>query len=568
MIKLRQSIEAKVSYFDNLIRQATSEKVGLAILRDKRRWLCRNDLFYLCCLTNNKEIEKFGDFYKPFCDEVSLICWQAVRLGMALPSQDMLTLDDVSDNIDEDFKFLERLYLCYRIFYKTTIITLGNSAQLLLNFPNIHIVLCHNKQENASDNLVAIKNYFLTTDLRRLFPECIPNSKEWGNMTGFSLANRSDWNRVEDNIEAVGVDTEITGRHYDIAKKNDLVTEKSVTTDDQLKKTMSWDDRFNIGMFAKVEAKIQDYEGTRYHYADLYSKKKGDQNIKLFEIPIVRDVEKFMAGDDGQIVHPERFSRESVVKMMTDIWVFNCQMMLNPDDPAKRQFRPEMICYFSEIPKNCNFYLLVDPASKRKKKSDFTVMLVVGLGWIDGKRGKFIVDGIRDKIDPKQRVDRAMDLAVKWVIKGCGWEAIAFQDTDCFYFEEARRLKRLNFTPTPISSHTVAKEDRIRSLVPEYAQHQWFWPNKGAIVQLDCNGRKYCLTEELELELLQFPLCIHDDLFDAQTFLNRLSTIIPPEEKKPEIKGMTFGEYTRDMERNKEEDKKHPFRRFILPSRV
>jgi hypothetical protein len=41
-----------------------------------------------------------------------------------------------------------------------------------------------------------------------------------------------------------------------IAKKNDLVTEKSVWTEDQIKKTADWDTRFNLGNFDNLSVWI------------------------------------------------------------------------------------------------------------------------------------------------------------------------------------------------------------------------------------------------------------------------------------------------------------------------
>ncbi|KKM84872.1 hypothetical protein LCGC14_1294870, partial [marine sediment metagenome] len=424
-----------------------------------------------------------------------------------------------------------------------TIISKVHSLQLLLNYNNIHVVLCHNKQENASDNLVAIKNYFLTTPVGKLFPECVPKGKEWGNMSGFSLANRTDWGRSEESIEAVGVDTEITGRHYQVAKKNDLVTERAVNTEEQIKKTFDWDERFNLGNFDDPQKRLQDYEGTRYHFADLYSVKKNDARIKVLEYPILIDgnIDNI---SEKNISNPKRFTIDGVSGLKTDIWNFMCQMMLNPQDPAKNQFKRNMIAYFPLIPKGLNYYLCVDPASARKKRSDFTVMLVIG---IDPEGKKYIVDGIRDKINPKKRIDLALDLAKKYHIKGCGWEAIAFQETDCYYLEEARRREQLHFNIVEIKSHKAAKEDRIRGLVPEYVQNEWLWPEKGKLVKHShYDGRNYDMTEAMEKELEDFPMAEHDDLLDTMTFINRIFVIKPEKVKQPdEEQGMTFGEYAK-----------------------
>ncbi len=569
MLRLRQSINDKIAKYEKVIKQCLvdgKDRDAVLLDRDMKRWRCRNDLYYLCCLVGNEEISKYPEIYEPFCDEVSLMTWQVVRLGIHKTNEDLLPINKVVD--EEDFS-LERMYLCHRVFFKTTIITKCHSLQLLINFNNIHIVLGHNKEGNSSANLVAIKNYFLTTEVGKLFPECVPKGKEWGNMTSFSLAVRTDWGRDEHNIMAVGVDTEITGGHWQVAKKNDLVTEKSVNTEEQIKKTFDWDSRFNIGHFDNPEVRLQDYEGTRYHFADLYSVKKNDPSIKLIEKPLLKDGNPDNL-DTKNILNPRRFTPDGIENMKRDIWVFMCQHMLRPEDPARMQFKIDMLSYYSSIPKGSIFYELVDPASARKKKSDYTVMLIVGLGYFDGILKKFIADGVRDKLNPKQRIDLSIDLAKKWSIRGCGWEAIAFQETDCYYLEEARRKARLYYTITEIKSHKASKEDRIRGLVPEYSNHEWLWPEKGKIVKTSIfDGKSYDLTEELEYELLQFPLAEHDDLMDTQTFFNRISTIKPEQVKQDnESQGMTFGDYAKLKEDRIAEENKDPYARFTIGSRV
>lgn len=569
MLKLRQTIENKVKQFNEAIKTAKSDNVALELLRDKKRFLAQNDLYWLCCFTKNDEIAKYPEYYQPFCDEVSLMNWKIVSLGMHKPNMYMLSIGEVTDNPKEDLNFMQRLYLCYRTFYKTTIITKIHSLQLLLNFPNIHIVLAHNKQENSSDNLVSIKNYFLTTDLKMLFPKYIPNTKEWGNMSGFSVACRTDKGRSEENIEAVGIETEITGRHYQVAKKNDLVTEKSVNTEEQVKKTLDWDERFNLGMFDDPQIKLQDYEGTRYHFADLYSVKLNDPKIKFIDIPVLKDRNSDNVTLEN-ISNPKRFSVEGIEELKKNMWVFNCQMLLNPDDPARMQLGKEMIAYFDVIPREGINYLLVDPASKRKKKSDYTAMLVVKLAYVEGELRYLIVDGIRDKLDPKQRIDTAIELAQKWNIRESGWEESGLGD-DNFYLEEKRREKRLFFTVTPVKTIRVAKEDNIRNiLVPQYAQHKWLWPKKDGVVKHSSfNGRNYDLTEEMEGEFLHFPMWEHDDLLDTMTFLSRLSLVIPEKPKiLPDSQEMTFGEYTAIKDNRLKEFNRNPWNRLAIGGRV
>jgi hypothetical protein len=426
-IYLRDRIKAEVAAFDEVILKAKSDNVAKELIRDKKRWLLRNDLFFLSCVTGHEKICEYKEVYQPFCDKVSLQTWQVLRLEMHEANGDLLKPEDVASEEEWD---IQRLVLAYRAFYKTTIVTICHTAQLLVNYNNLHVVLCHNTQNTSSKNLVAVKNLFLNrprltkatqdrlfrdygvygANIRDLFPECVPKTKDWGSTEKFNLANRTDMQRPEHSIEAKGVDTEITGGHWQVAKKNDLVTEKSVNTEDQIVKTADWDARFNIGNFDDRKTPLQDYEGTRYHFADLYSAKKDDPKVSVLEIPIVKDWEKFKEGDDSQITHPQRYKRGDIESMLDDMWVFFCQMQLRPEDPAKKRFMPEMIKEWTDVPEYARHYLLVDPANEKKKRSDYTAMSVVGVT----DSHYYLVDMVRDKLGPNERIDTAIDLIKRW----------------------------------------------------------------------------------------------------------------------------------------------------------
>ncbi|KKL90773.1 hypothetical protein LCGC14_1901370, partial [marine sediment metagenome] len=218
--------------------------------------------------------------------------------------------------------------------------------------------------------------------------------------------------------------------------------------------------------------------------------------------------------------------------------------------------------YYSEIPLGCNYYLLIDPASARKKKSDYTVMTIIA---IDSDNNRLIIDGIRDKLDPKQRVDTAISLAQRWEVKGIGWEAIAFQSTDLFYFEEKRRKLKGIPTVEEIKSQKVSKEDRVRGLLPSYVNGKWLWAPKGVIVkQSKFSGKSYDFIEDLEKEFLSFPLGAHDDILDTQTFLSLMKSVYraKPLSENKEPTEMTYGEISSQVDEEKRFVRKNPWAKF------
>jgi hypothetical protein len=71
-----------------------------------------------------------------------------------------------------------------------------------------------------------------------------------------------------------------------------------------------------------------------------------------------------------------------------------------------------------------NTYLLVDPANSKRKKSDCTVMWVVGLG---RDERHVILDVLRDKLNLTERCDRLFDLVDQWRPILVGYEEYGMQ---------------------------------------------------------------------------------------------------------------------------------------------
>ena len=527
MKSLRQAIEAKKLLWDDAIRSAVSEKVAHRLVRDKFRWMCRNDLYKLGELLGYKKFVKH--YHQPMCDMVSLMNWQIVKLGIMPASEDMLRLEEVP----EDLGKLQRLFLLFRSAYKTTIITKLHTVQLLLNFPNIHIAISHNTQINASDNLVSVKNLFQTTNLKIWFPEYVPKGRDWGNSSGFSVACRTDFGLNGDNVEAIGINTEVTGRKYHIFKNDDIVTDKSVTNEEQIKQSRDYLE-LHKSLFVNPSIRVEDYAGTKYHFADAYATLQEDPNIEKL-------IDKVMYEDkDGDVVWnekkyksrvPELYSADGIRGLMTSPYIFNCQYMLSPEDPQKVKFTKEMIQYVNEIPEGLNYYLVVDPADSEEKRACYTAMKVIG---VDSADNWFWVDGLFDKIDDRERIDEAIRLAQKWKVFEVLWEKISFGRTDCRNLERKRReTKNCTWQVREIPASKMSKDDRILGLNDRYSRKKVYWlPRLNYYSRFE--GKTIDLIEKQEYEFLGFPLVSHKDLLDAESFMLQIDLI--KGDKTPEQK--------------------------------
>ena len=503
-VKLRQSIENQVRLLDVAIEETHKKEDIDRLAYERVRWLCRNDLYFLGLFTGHNKF--IVPFHRDLCDKVSLMNWQIVRLGIMPPSPYMLAINEVVDNKDELGKF-QRLFLYFRSAFKTTIDITLHTIQLLLNFPEIHIALSHNTQINASDILEGIKNLFLNTKLKTYFPEYVPHSKEWGNKTGFSVACRRNFIMKGDNLEAIGIGTEVTGRKYHIFKNDDIVTEKSVTNEEQLKQSRDYLE-LHKSLFVNPSIRVEDYCGTKYHFADAYSTLEENPEVETLKVPLIKD---------NKCVLPEMFSDEGIKGLMADSYIWSCQYMLEPQDPKKIKFTKEMIQTYLHIPEGLNYYLLVDPADSEEKRACYTAMKIIG---VDCDDNWFWVDGLFDKIDDRERIDEAIRLALKWNAFEVLWESISFGRTDARNFERRRRevsgLKHCQVRE--IKASRMSKDDRILGLNDRYSRHKVFWPPK-MLFYSRFEGKTIDIVRAQEYEFLGFPLVSHKDLLDAESFL-------------------------------------------------
>ena len=532
--RLRDIISVVCKKYDTAIRSAKSNRVALALLRDKKRYLCHYDLFYLGRITGHTfwkpgDIKGFVDpFHKDICDKVSLLSWQLVEYNL-FPKPQFPNIPSMPDLTGYPLGKKRRLFLCFRSAYKTTIVSKLGILQLLLNFPNIHIALAHNTIENASTILEAIKDLFRSTELCKLFPEYVPSGKDWGNKTGFSLANRSDFIMSGDNVEAIGINTEVTGRKFHIFKNEDIVTEKSVTNEEQLRQSNAYLESHK-SLFMNPSFIIEDYSDTKFHFADATTVLFDDPEVDTLNIPLLYPDPKGSYTWDNKphsCILPEHFTAEGIGKagqsgLMKDEGTFNLQYMLNPINPKKTQFSMDMIQTFTSVPEGLNYYLCVDPADSEEKRACYTAMKVIG---IDNDDNWYWVDGVFDKIDDHKRINKAIELALKWNVFEVLWENLSFGRTDCRNFErERRKHPSLKAQVREIGADRASKNDRISGLNDRYSRHKIFWPER-LMYYSEFEGKVIDIVEAQEKEFINFPLWSHKDLLDAESFMLRIDLI-------------------------------------------
>jgi phage terminase large subunit-like protein len=421
-----------------------------------------------------------------------------------------------------------RLFLLFRGAFKSTIITIAHTIQLMLIWPDIRILIASHKKEGGSQKfLSSIKDHFMRNErFRALFPEYCPKPNqagqlEWGTSEQVTLPNRSS-NAIypEATIEIAGNTTDVTGRHYNYLKIDDIVTRESVTNESMLEKTEEFNALLTF-LFDQPEWGVADYSGTCYHFADLYSSLRDSDQITKFILPV---------WDKEHIpMVPERYTTKGIEAIknhpsMTS-FQFSSQFEMNPVPEEDQTFRPEYWkmpgFYYDKLPGNLKVGVFVDPANKQRKESDYTALMTIG---IDDVGDWWLIDIIRDKLTLDQRAKLVLKILQQNEIHRVNYESVGFQSSDVKSIKEMGSQADWSISVNEIKASKQSKEDRIRGLQYLYEQGKVHWPRRYKYFS-KYHNREYDMVDVLRREMWMFPKCDKDDLCDVQSFCLRTSMI-------------------------------------------
>jgi phage terminase large subunit-like protein len=197
---------------------------------------------------------------------------------------------DESKPLDKQDRRKERLLLYPRGIFKSTLDVI-DAVQWVLCFPDIRILFLTGGKGLAVEFLSEFKSHFMIdpdepTFMNIYFPEfCKEDTKEeQGNMYVFISPARKHFSK-EPTAMASSVDSKLSGKHYDVMKVDDAVTNDTPEDADTLKKIYN---NFNVITKMLMPYGYLDIVGTRYHDLDMYGELL---NINIGEIAKTRDEE-------------------------------------------------------------------------------------------------------------------------------------------------------------------------------------------------------------------------------------------------------------------------------------
>lgn len=220
-------------------------------------------------------------------------------------------------------------------------------------------------------------------------------------------------------------------------------------------------------------------------------------------------------------LHEKRLSDDVLEGFARNPYVYAGQYLQEPVPIGGGEFKSDWINYYSSQafdPKGCNIFILVDPATSKKKTSDYTAMAVWALA---PDQNYYLIDGVRERLNPTERVDRIFELHRKWNAKTgkppkVGWEQYGMV-SDIHYIKERQQEENYRFALTEIKSG-VNKEERIRRLVPPMQGGQIWLPND-MYYKNDKGLPENFMNVIIEEEMLLFPFAKHDDFIDAMAMI-------------------------------------------------
>jgi predicted phage terminase large subunit-like protein len=468
------SREQAIAIYCSTIMQAA--ELGAASVHRVKRKLAQSDLFFLLThVLGRADLNR--DWYFARCREV-----QVAPNG--------------------------HLDLWAREHGKSSLITFGLTIQDILNDPEITVGIFSFNRPIAKAFLRQIKIEFESNEmLRSLFSDIL-----WANphrdAAKFSeddgIIVRRQGNPKESTVEAWGlVDSSPVSKHFKLMVYDDVVTGESVSTPEMIAKvTTAWERSLALS----TEGGAVRYIGTKWHYADTY------RTILERGAAIERRHPATVDGTAGG--EPVLFSRDRLAEIRQRMgpYTFAAQYLLDPAAERDQAFHDDWLRYFDPNEGNTDEmrkYILVDPASSKKKGSDYTVMAVIGLG---ADQNYYLLDAVRDRLNLTERCAALFRMHRQWRPERVGFERYGMLG-DIEYIHEKQRLENYRFEVVELGGK-LSKEDRIRRLIPIFESGRFYIPK--SLWRVNLEGRREDLVAAfVEQEYKPFPVAVHDDFFDA-----------------------------------------------------
>lgn len=461
------------------------------IKKDLERARCREDLVYLC-------VEVLG--YKDLDHDIYR------EIG------EMYTKEGRAERP-------YTLTLIPRTCMKSSLITIGSVIQDLINNPNMRILITNASLSNATGFLSELKGHLEHgVKFRELFGDLVGDVWTSDEIT---IKTRTRHTK-ELTIECGSPEKSKTGNHYDRIIADDLVTETNLKTIESKMSIYKYmQDLFDL---LDHPNGVLDIIGTRWDLIDLYSmimdpERKHLEDFRVFWKPahygLLEGAEK-----EGRLNFPWKLHEKELKKLKRNKTAlqYSAQYLNNPIPAEDAPFKPEYFQTYGTLPSVMNVFIACDPATTQGKKSDYSVIMVIGVDYYDNW---FLLDAIRDKLLPGPLDSAIVNMAEAHNPKLIGIETLGFQAYVKKNVKDKLAVKNKFYNVFDLKTGNIGKEDRIKTLEPRFR-------NTADIVKGNATGGgiffpksiMFTNTDGVEVDMV---LAIKDELYKTTWSSERAS---------------------------------------------
>jgi hypothetical protein len=195
----------------------------------------------------------------------------ACRKSLKYLAKEILGMSKWDDDLHDDLAaYLEKsgkhkLILIPRGHLKSSIVTIAWTIQQLLRNPNTRVLIRNAVWDQSRRFLGQIQGYLEDSELPTIFG-AFHNAKVIWTKEECEIAQRKV-KKASPTIMTAGIETSLTGLHFDIIVDDDLVNDKNTSTKEQIQKVIDvYNDSFNLLDRGGQHVVI----GTRWNHKDLY----------------------------------------------------------------------------------------------------------------------------------------------------------------------------------------------------------------------------------------------------------------------------------------------------------
>ena len=406
---------------------------------------------------------------------------------------------------------------------KSTVCTGSFPVKVLLDNPNIRILIDSDTIENSQNFLQPIKQTFEAPHFKEIYGEQ-RSAKKWSQT---EITVKRDAVFPQPSIATSGMNAETTSQHYDLIITDDLQTYGNSRNRDQINKVV---DRYKLydnlldpgGMLVVV--------GTRWAQGDMmeYIKKQDEADHKAGRPRRIFINEKaaFKKNKEGKFTDVPEFpgllDKEELAfaRASQGAFLFSCNYLCSPQSDETATFKMEWIKYHSkpvsDLPTGTQIYMMVDPAGEGNFASaDFNAIVVAA---VTPEYDIIVLHRVRAHMTRQTLFKKILQLYDMYRPIKLGVESVFGQkELKAWLKSEARNKNRI-LPWSELKSSNKQKEHRIQGLQPYFEAGKIF-------IRDD-------MTDLID-ELLQFPNGEHDDVIDALAYVldfMAVSTAAQPKE--------------------------------------